>query len=75
MPHPTLRPISFSIINIPLFYCKGRNIPDDVHKKLFLIELFSLEFLSIERIFKESTGKTQGITFNINPPIKLIIRI
>ena len=75
MPQPTLRPISFSIINIIAKIAKEEIIPDDVNKKLFLTELFSLEFLSIERIFNESTGKTQGITFNINPPIKLIIRI
>ena len=50
-------------------------MPKDVIKKLFLIEFKSSVFFSIDNIFIESTGKTHGITFKINPPIKLIIKI
>ena len=47
-------------------------MPNDVIRKLILV-VFCL-FSRTEKSLIERTGKTHGITFNINPPSKAIAK-
>ena len=62
------------IININASKIKEETIPAEVMIKLFLIKCPSSCFFKIDKSFIDNTGKTQGIMFNIKPPIKAIKR-
>ena len=51
---------------------KDVTIPNDVIRKLILVVF--CWFSKTERSLIERTGKTHGITFNINPPSKAIAK-
>ena len=55
---------------------KDVNIPNILNNIFFLnITLFSVLRLTNCTNFKDNTGRTQGIKFKINPPIKAIMKI
>ena len=52
------------------------NIPKILNDIFFLnFTLFSVLRSTNCTIFKDNTGRTQGIKFKINPPIKAIVKI
>ena len=53
---------------------KEEIMPAEVMIKLFRINCLSSDFCKIDKSFIDKTGKTQGIMFNIRPPIKAIRR-
>jgi hypothetical protein len=55
---------------------KDVNIPNILNNIFFLnITLFSVLRFTNCTNFKDNTGRTQGIKFKINPPIKAIMKI
>ena len=79
IPQPIETPILLIIIKIIESKTKEVIIPSAVIKKLLLIELYDLVslFFKTDMNFSDITGKTQGMTFKINPPsiaIKIIVK-
>ena len=75
IPQPMLIPINLKLNKIMASNKKEKIIPIAVVKKLFLA-IFNDDLLSnIESNLIDRTGRTQGITFNMMPPINATNKI
>ena len=75
MPQPMLIPANLKLNKIIASNKKENIIPTAVVKKLFLVVFNDDSLFNIESNLIDITGNTQGITFNIKPPINAIINI
>ena len=75
IPQPILIPANLKLNKTMESNKKEKIIPIAVVKKLFLVIIDDDLLSNIESNLIDNTGKTQGITFNIMPPIRAINRM
>ena len=75
IPQPMLTPANLKLNKIIESKKKEKTMPNAVVKKLFLVIFNDDSLFNTESNLIDNTGNTQGITFNMIPPINAINKI